>query len=160
MLARLAVLALALSACGTEIIDVEIGTGRHPEALTAESAETQALREYAFAAWADVGVEAASDYRLGLVAHDELQVACEAAPGKSLGGCAFQEERVILIDADASPSARRQGIVHEVGHLTRGRHGHLPCDLNGRGLDRMCSGPIGAGPLTARDVAFALSVDE
>jgi hypothetical protein len=137
-------LAAALCACG--------GT-RDVVALTAETPETEQLRQQAFAAWADVGVETPADYLIGLLPHDELQAACETGSSPDVGGCTFQDERVIFIDADASAGAQRGLIVHELGHLTRGHHGHLPCDRVGRGPDTMCAHPVGA-TLTARDVAF------
>jgi hypothetical protein len=148
----------ALCAC-VETRDVEIGTGRHVMELTEETPEAQVLREYAFSAWADVGVEAPADYRLGLLTTTELQVACETNPDHTVGGCAFQEERVVLIASDLPPASQQWLAVHEVGHLTRGRHGHLECDRAGKGPDIMCPKSRGAS-LTARDIAFALSADE
>lgn len=143
----IAIVALALTACAPT---------RNVAELTAETPETQLLREHAFATWADVGVETPGDYRLGLLPNGELQGACEVSDVHKVSGCTFHDERVILIDADASLAMQRKILVHEVGHIARGHHGHLQCDRTGRGPDLMCGIPVG-DTLTARDIAFVLA---
>ena len=143
---KLTLFALLLAATGCAELDLSAYNQRTPE--------TARLREHAARVWADVGIEAPADYQVGLVSADELAVLCQ---GDGHGGCTYYDERAILIDAEQPAWIIERAIVHEVGHLLRGHHGHLKCGKDDTGQsDAMCprTGPRTPELPTLRDVEF------
>jgi hypothetical protein len=75
--------------------------------------------------------------------------------GARIDGCSKISQCRIYISDDLDWERRRNVLLHELGHLIKGRPGHLAC-VDQPGDDIMC--PFGAGPWvdapTARDHAF------
>jgi hypothetical protein len=74
--------------------------------------------------------------------------------GNRIEGCSKISECKIYISDDLDQERRRIVVLHELGHLIKGTHGHLAC-TDQPGDDIMC--PAGGMPgtfPTARDRAF------
>lgn len=101
--------------------------------------------------WKDAGVETTTAYVLEYLTPEALEIECGLS---HIDGCSHLESSEIYIKSGISPERQLVVLMHEVGHITKGKIGHLKC-LDNPGDDIMCEAASknGSRP-TKRDVKF------